>query len=321
MAKKKQKKSMLFWAIFAIVVIAGLWYYYKMPAEPKPVENISVPVTGIQMGDMIAVNYAVAMTNGSVVDTNNEALAKEYGIGTFTKGPYRFIVGQSGKVKGFDHAFAGMEPGNYTRIISPSEQVLAYQVNKTRSVSRNQPVPRFQPFPYKLFEGLFGRKAVLNDIVSNPKMPWPYKVINLTEKYVICDSVVAEGKSYKLPSLDWNSTLLVVTFNDLMFRHNPVEGQIINTEFGNAVVHPDIGRINITYQAKIDDVVNYSVPLGVAASISLPQKFRVTQADDNSFTITRFDYLPQETLMLKTEVLEWEKNVKEVKEPIKAEIG
>ncbi len=313
LAKMQQnKKGALFWIIFGIVVIAGLWYYFRLPAEPKPVENITVPVTGIQMGDMINVNYVITMTNGSVVDTNNEMLAKEYGIGTYTKGPFTFIVGQSGKVKGFDHAFTGMEPGNYTRIISPSEPVLTYQINKTRTVSRNQPIPRFQPFPYKLFEGLFGKKPVLNDVVSNPEMPWPYKVINLTEKYVITDPVVTEGKSYKLPSLDWNSTLLVITFNDLMFRHNPVDGQIIHTEFGEAIVHPGVGKINITYQVKLDDVVEYKVPMGITSTMTLPQKFRVTEANDDSFVITRFDYLPQETLMLKAEVLEWTKDVKEV---------
>ncbi|MEM4247372.1 MAG: FKBP-type peptidyl-prolyl cis-trans isomerase, partial [Candidatus Woesearchaeota archaeon] len=229
---KKQKRKPLFWIILILVIIAGTLYYYRTPKEAlPPVQNASQP-SGIQMGDLAAIDYVLMLQNGTVVDTNNEALAKEYGISTYTKGHYKLVVGQSGKIKGFDDAIIGMEPGkNYTRIIPPSEPVLSYKVNRTRIVSRNQPLPRFQPFPLSAFEKLFGKKPVLNDVVLNPTMPWPYKVINITETHAICDPVVKEGKSYKLPSLEWNSTLLVITYNDLLFRHNPVDGQVIHTEF------------------------------------------------------------------------------------------
>jgi FKBP-type peptidyl-prolyl cis-trans isomerase 2 len=316
LARRKSNKT-LFWVIFALAVAAGLWYYYTMPEAPAPAQPVSPP-SGIQTGDLATINFVMSMTNGTVVDTNNEAVAKEYGIGTYTKGPYKFIVGQSGKVKGFDHAITGMEPGkNYTRIIAPSEQVVQYAVNRTRTVSRNQPLPRYQPFPFSVFEKKFGKKPVLNDVVTSAEIPWPYKVINITEGYAICDPVVKEGKSYKLPSLDWNSTLLVVTYNDLLFRHNPVEGQEIDTEFGKATVHPDVGRINITYQAKLGDVVKYSIPLESKDDMVMPYTFRVTESNDQYFTITRTDYLPQETLVLKVEVLDWQKDIKQVSgEPI-----
>ncbi|MEM4247084.1 MAG: hypothetical protein QXF14_02065, partial [Candidatus Woesearchaeota archaeon] len=78
------------------------------------------------------------------------------------------------------------------------------------------------------------------------------------------------------------------------------------------VVHPDVGRINITYQAKFGDVLNYSVQLDKVSGMTLPYKFRVTESNDEHFIITRIDYLPQETLVLKAEVLEWKRNVKEV---------
>jgi len=311
----RKKRNTLLWIILAILIAVGVWYYYTYTAPkatPLPAQNVTPPA-GIQAGDLVTLNYVLTLANGTVVDTNNEALAKEYGISTYHKGPYRFIVGQSGKVKGFDHAIIGMEPGrNYTRIIAPSEPVLTYKINRTRIVSRNQPLPRFQPFPLRAFENLFSKKPVINDVVSNPELPWPYKVINITEKYAICDPVVVEGKTYRLPSLEWNSTLLVVTFNDLMFRHNPVEGQVIHTEFGEATVHPDIGRINITYQTKLGDIIKYGVQVGMTASVIIPQTFRVTESDEDSFVITRIDYLPQETLVLKVEVLDWEKDVSEV---------
>lgn len=316
MAKAK-RKNILFWIIFIIIVAAGLWYYYKAPAA-EPAKEPAVPaIEGPKPGDLVAINYVLMMTNGSVVDTNDEALAKEFGITTFSKGGFRFIVGQSGKVKGFDEALGTAELGkNLTKIIQPSEPVIQYIVNRTKSISRNQAIPRFQSFSLSGFNRYFRKKPILNDVVMNETFPWPYKVINVTSEGVICDPIVKEGKTYHLPSLDWNSSLLVVTYNDLMFRHNPTEGQVISTELGPAVVVLGVGRLNISYTAKLGDVVQHPVPLGGAA-ILIPMTFKVTESGDNAFAITRINYLPQETLVLRAELVEWQKDVKEVKAPLK----
>ncbi len=313
----KRKNNVLFWIIFAIIVIAGLWYYYKMPKEAVPETVEPVKKEGVQIGDLVGIRFVLAMTNGTVIDTTNPALAKEYNVSAYSKDVFRFIVGQSGKLKGFDEAMIGLEPGNFTRIITPSEPVLQYVMNRTRTISRNQPIPRYQPFTLSAFEKYFKKKPAIGDVVSNPQFPWPYKVVNMTENNVLCDPFVTEGKSYQLPWLEWKSTLLVVAHNSMNFRHNPEEGQVISTDFGPAVVNLDVGRLNITYQAKVGDIVRHSVQIGHGAAVVMPQTFQVTDATDKTLTITRINYPAQETLVLKGEILEWEKNVKEVKgEPI-----
>ncbi len=320
MAKKKEAppRNTAVFVLLALLILAGAWYLLQTKQQPAiPPANITpVPTEpGVEKEDLVAINFVLTLPNGSVVDTNNETLARQYNVTRYVKGPYRFVVSESGKVKGFDEAILGMKLGEKrTRVIAPSEQVLTYVLNRTRSISRNQPIARFQPIPKKAFENIFKRKPVINDVVSNPGFAWPFKVINLTERHVITEPLVEEGKSYQLPGMEWKSTLLVKTYDDLLFRHNPQEGQIITTDLGKAVVMPGIGRINITYQAAIGDIVTHSIPLQGGTAAQLPSPFRVTEAGNTTFTITRINYLPQETLVLTAELLEWESEVSKPKQ-------
>jgi hypothetical protein len=320
MAKKpKQKKSMLFWIILIVIVAGGLWYYYN---TPKAVET-PVAKEGIKGGDLVAINYVLSMSDGRVIDTNNPELAVQNNISSFSKGPFRFIVGQSGKIKGFDNSLLGAELGdNITKVIEPTEPVIKIVVNKTRQISRNMPLPRFQTFTPTAYVKYFNKTPVIGDTASNPYFPWDYKVVNVSENnHIVCDPIVVEGKSYKLPSLEWNSSLLAVSYNDLVFRHNPKEGQLIHTEFGEATVAIGVGKLNITYKAPIGQVVNYSVLFEEGGEIALPQRFKITDANDLQFEMTRIDHLAQETLVLTGQLLEWIKDVKEVKAPLKTKVS
>jgi hypothetical protein len=100
-SKFKIKKSWIKWIlIIAILVIVGLLYIPtldKKEAKEEPVAPVSVPQveTGAQFGDLMKINYALSYMNGTVVDTNNDTIAKKFGIGNYVKGPYSFILGQS----------------------------------------------------------------------------------------------------------------------------------------------------------------------------------------------------------------------------------
>jgi hypothetical protein len=298
------------WIIIIFLVAGAAWYFTQREAPetgPEPVAEPEEP--GVEVGDLIAINYVLTLANGTVVDTNNEALAKEYNVTKYVKGPFRFIVGQSGKLKGFDKAVVGMTPGQErTKIIPPSEPVLQYAVNRTRSISRNQPIPRYQPILIKAFNKTFGgKKPVIGDVAYSPEVPWPIKIINITDSHVIVEPMVSEGKEYQLPGYEWKSTLLVKTFNDLLFRHNPKDGQIIKTEYGHAIVNPGPGRVNITYMAEQGDVLTYYAP--IQGTISIPFSFQITEVNNANFTLTRIGYPPQETLVLTATLLDWEPDV------------
>jgi hypothetical protein len=309
---KKKTNNALFWIIAVIAVAAGIWYV-QQPSDTPMVAPTPTPEVGAQDGDLVSVNYVLRMANGTVVDTNDVALAQEYGLKNYVTGPFRFVIGQSGKVKGFDEKFVGMQPGdNKTTLITASEPVLEYRINLTRSITRNQQVPRFQPLSHKYFEKNLNRTAKLNDVIVHPSLPWPIKVVNVTEKYAVVEPLVEEGKSYQLPGLEWKSALLLKSKNDMMFRHNPAEGQIIHTEFGEATVGLGVGRINVTYHVKPGDTVQYGVPLEEGTG-SIPYTFEIKEVTPADFLISRINFPAQETLKLTATMLDWQQDVQKTK--------
>lgn len=296
----------MLWIAIVVLVVLGIWYFTRAPAEQPPAPVVEEP--GVEMKDLVAINFVLAMTNSSVVDTNNESLAKEYGIGDYVKGPFRFIVGQSSKLKGFDEAIVGMKLGETrTKVIEPSEAVMQVVINRTRSVMRNQPFPRYSPMAIKKFEERFKRKPVINDVVVHPELPWPIKVINMTDRNVLVEALAEEGRSYQLPGFEWKSLVLVKSKNDMLVRHNPSEGQVITTEFGPAVVGLETGRMLLTYQAKQGDIIQHYTP--IEGLMSIPYAFEVIESADTSFTIKRINHPAQEALVLTAELLEWEADV------------
>ena len=314
MAKsKKRPKQIHGFLILAVIVLilAGLWYFQgERPPEEKPPEVPEEP--GVQDRELVAINYVLALPNGTVVDTNNETLAKKWGITNYVKGPFRFIVGQSGKVKGFDEAIIGMQlDTERKKIIPPSENVLKYTQNLTRQVSRNQNFPRYVPIRLKRFKEQFGREPVINDVIVHPSMPWPIKVINMTERNVGVEALAEEGKMYTIPGSEWKSLLLVKRSRDLFFRHNPEEGQIITTEYGKARVSLEVGRLNLTYLVEKDDIITYRA--GIKGLTELIQEFQIIEITDKDFTFRRINYLPQETLVLIAELVEWEPDINKKK--------
>lgn len=299
------------WIIIAILVAGGIWYVNREQALPA--QNTTLEPSGVQQGDLAAINFVLAMPNGTVVDTNNATLAEEFGVKNYVKGPFRFIIGQSGKLKGFDETVIGMEPGQTaTKLVTPSEPVLEYTINRTRTVVRNQAFPTFGPVPLKSFPERFGREPKLNDVIVNPELPWPIKVYNITEKYVIVEALAEEGKSYQLPGFEWKSLLLVKSKNDMLFRHNPADGQVITTEFGPAIVHPEPGRLNVIYQIEQGDLVQHRFPVEGGGPVSIPYDFIVAAASEDQFTIRRINYPSQESLVMTVELLEWNPDVEKV---------
>ncbi len=304
MAKKKQNKkpNYLPLIVIALLIAGGALYYYSQ----KSAETITEP--GVEQGDLVAIDFVLAMPNGTVVDTNNVSLAEEFNVSAYVKGPFRFVVGQSSKIKGFDEAVLGMKPGETkTTIVEASEPVLEYTINRTRRVSRNQPVPLESFVTLGRFEEMFKRKPKLNDVIVSQSIPWPIKVTNISEKNVIVEALAEEGRSYQLPGFEWKSLLLVKTNTDMLFRHNPEEGQIVTTEFGPTRVTLETGVLNLTYQVQVGDVINYNVAL--EGPITKPYQFQTTSADENQFVIRRINYPPQENLVLTATLLEWEPEV------------
>ncbi|MEM3153966.1 MAG: FKBP-type peptidyl-prolyl cis-trans isomerase [Candidatus Woesearchaeota archaeon] len=284
----------------------------KMPIEKNETQE---KITGATFGDLVSINFVLSLENGTIVDTNNPELAQKYGITNYVKGPFSFILGQSGKVKGFDDALLGMKEGEHREtIIEPSEKEIILAINKTKTLNRILTINKKQGFPLKAFERHFGKPPKVNDIVKSDDFVFKYKVLNITEEGVITEMVLKEGESYVLPNTYWNSSVVRITENDAMFLQQPEENQIIEAPFGKAVINMTKSRIFLNFQPELHKVFNRSIELG--GGFAIPQQFQVVEIKDDEFIIKRYGALEDKRLKIKIDLLKLTPGVKEVKQKI-----
>lgn len=310
MAHLLKKLKPLISGLVIIAIIFSITFLFAPKEKQKTTkfyeENITkeIPEDGVHLKELVTISYVLTIPNedNRVVDTNNAELAKKYGVTRYTEGPLRFIVGKSGKVKGFDDAIIGMRAGETKEIIiKPSEPATRYLLNKTKEFARNQPVPKTQVFKTKAFEALFGKKPILNGIFFNKKFPWNYKVINMSEEAVGLEAQVKEGQKFILPGLEWESTVLLVRNRDFLVRHNPKEGQTIKTILGPAFVNVTGGTMRVTHSLQQGQLVNYSKEI---MGIQNPHVFKVMEVTDQKVLLERYDNPAEKKLLLNVTVLD-----------------
>ncbi len=296
-------------AIFFLVILAAC----AAPQVQQNVTNVTVEA-GAQKGDLVTINFVLALENGTVVDTNNATLAQEYGLSNYVKGPHTFILGQSGKIKGFDEALIGIKLGEHRETtIEPSEKEVSFTINKTRMMERYASISKKQKFPTKAYENMFGKKPIAGDIAASREIEFKYKVLNVTNDTVIAEMHVKEGEKYTLPNTEWESAVVKIAEEDVMFYFIPEENQTISAPFGTATITlPNKSRMQINYQPELNKVFNKTIELG--KGFSIPQEFQVTEVKDNEFTIKRYNVLAEKRLKLTAELLEITEDVKEIRE-------
>ncbi|MBI4140909.1 FKBP-type peptidyl-prolyl cis-trans isomerase [Candidatus Woesearchaeota archaeon] len=296
--------------LFVIAVIVGLILLFVPKEKRLPrqfyEENLTreLPSDGIHPGDLVVINYVISVPSEGerVVDTNDGAVAKEFGLKNFVDGPSRIIVGKSGKVKGFDDALLGIRVGDSKEIwIPPSEPVTRYALNKTREFARTQPILLRQSFPLRSFEKLFGRKPLLNSVVTTDLFPWPYKIFNVSDVAVAAEAIVKEGQEFVLPGFEWKSKVLSVRGVDFVVIHNPKDGQIVKTVLGPATMSTDEGKLWMTYTVSEGQLVNYSREI---AGIKTTHVFKAINVTGQKIILERYDNPAEKTLRLKVSLLE-----------------
>lgn len=312
MAKKKKEKALNpLWILFgAIAVIALIVLFSRTPA-PTPEENKTAE-TGAQFGDLITINYALTLENGTIVDTNDPALAKEHDVRNYVKGPYTFILGQSGKVEGFDEALVGMELGeSIETAIEPTEPEIILNLSKRRSLRRFLTIPLYQRIPRTTYQVLFNKEPRINDVVRNDSLKFKYQIVNMTNTTVLAKMLVKEGETYTLESTYWPSKVAKITNQDVLFYQMPEENQTVPSPFGPATINLTKSTLIINFQPELNRVFNHSVDMG--AGMSIPQQFQVVEIGDTYFTIKRYGLLTDKQLALHAELLNLTENVKKVR--------
>lgn len=313
MANLSKKMKPLISGLIVVIIIFSLAVYFAPKDSVKPKSklvydetiNTELAADAVHPKDLVTINYVLSLAdeNNKVIDTNDAAIAKQYGLKTFASGPMKLIAGKSGKVKGFDKAIIGMKVGeNKEVIIPPSEPPTRYLLNKTREFSRNQPIPKNQVFPIKTFKKLFGDKTPkVNDILFNAKFPWKYQVLNVSSEAVGATALVTQNQEVQLPGLEWKSVILQVGDRDFVVRHNPKDGQLVNTTMGPATVTVTTGKIQVSYDVSKGQEVMYAREVG---GISNPHLFKVLDVTDQKITLEREDNPAEKRLKLNITLLD-----------------
>jgi len=323
MAKKKQikiKKSHVKWAAVAVVLIlaAVILFPYATNNTTEPVEetNITeiVDTTNIaELGDLVTINYVLKLDNGKIVDTNDEILAKEAGLTTYKKGPYKFILGQSNKLPTFDQAVEGLKVGEKkTIIIKPIEPVLTFKMNITDKKPRRILYPRIKSYTFAEYESKFKEPAIPNNIISNvDEQPWPLQILNVTEKYVVTQAMVRPGDSFFVPGQEWKSQVLRLSDRVIEFVQDPRIGLVFDTPYGTAeMTNVTISDILFTHTPVQGKELKQKVTTGKQQGRTFD--FEVLDVGEKDFVIRRTNYLAQELANIEVEVLELVKDVKEI---------
>lgn len=281
---------------------------------PTLQENKTV-VQGVQKGDLVTVNFELYFDNGTLVDSNNpeliEGLVGSPYVRGFAKGPYTFVLGQSGKVKGFDEVIVGMNDGEIKeQTIEPSEPEITLLVNKTQSFRREIVIPRLQSFPISSYDRIFNKRPIIGDVVQNKTLQFKYQIINITDKYAIGKILAKEGDAYTLQGTYWPSKVLKVAGEDILFFQVPEDNQTAPTPFGEATVRVHGSSYSLNYHPELGKVYNYS---RTPDQIAISEPFIVTEISEDSFTLKRFGLLSDKRLKLKVELLSHIPDVKEVR--------
>ncbi len=302
--------------LFAIIAIAGMLFLFTRQTTVKELPadtNKTAEPAGIAKGDLIKINFVLSLENGTIVDTNNAELAKENGIKDYVKGPYTFILGQSGKVQGFDEALLGMKEGEHRdAIISPSEKEIVLTINKTKIIDRFIAMNKKRAFKKENFEKIFSKPAIKGDVVFSEALLFKYKVINATNETAVLEMVVKEGEKYKLPNTQWESKVAKVAEEDVLFYQMPEENQSVESSFGSAKTSLTKSRIYIKFQPELNKIFNESIEL--TKGFATIQQFQVVSIGENDFVIKRFGALTDKKLSLSAELLSITPEVKKIRE-------
>lgn len=274
------------------------------PGEQKTETPEQINLEGtIQKGDLVEMNFVLYGEDGKVIDTNNKELAEQAKLKTYSPGKYQFIVGRSDKVKGFDDAVLGLKEGDKKTItLMPTDEKIEIEFNRSNVQSRVRTIPRKQNFRLDNFEAIFKKPPIKNDVISNREMfAWPFRILAITNNTVQGEVIIKEGDEVQLPGTDWKSVATTVSELAIQFMQSPKQGQIIETEFGTAVMNVSRSRMLTFHNPVLGKEFFYTLP---SEELMAPRyEFKVSEVTDDTFRIVRINHPSQEKLRLEAEII------------------
>lgn len=192
-------------AFAAVILAAAYVLVFSSPAGNSPPVAATpapspTPKAIASNNDTVEVDYTVRVENGSVFDTSLEQVAREAGIykSAIRYQPLRFTLGSGDMIAGFEEAVAGMRVGEEKNVIVPPEKAYGeHQATLLSAMPRIYAQPRVEEVPLADFRQAF------------PNFNFE------------------ESQTVEIES--WNATVLAVTNQSVILRHDPAVNQTIQT--------------------------------------------------------------------------------------------
>lgn len=176
-------------------------------------------------GDVVVIDYVGRYNNGTVFDTSVEEIAKTagiYGAGRDYQ-PVVLTIGLGEVVPGIEKALVGMKPDEEkTVVITPDIGYGQWSPENIEELPRIQNTSRIESVAADVFENTTGQKA-------------------------------AAGTTINLPEMRWSVTILDVNGSEVVIKHNPKNGTIVPTIFGNTTLTVTDDRIYAKLDVKPGD--------------------------------------------------------------------
>jgi FKBP-type peptidyl-prolyl cis-trans isomerase 2 len=178
-------------------------------------------------GDIVELDYMGQYPNRTVFDTSVEEIAKEAGI--FIQGrdyqPIVVTVGMQEVVPGIENAIIGMRVGEEKTVtVTPDIGYGEWSAENIEELPLIQNTSRTESIPIDVFENTTGQKAVANTTIRIPEMRWSITILDMDE-------------------------------SEVFIRHNPENGTIVPTVFGNTTLTVTDDRIYAKLGVKPKDKI------------------------------------------------------------------
>jgi len=235
--KNKEQKTKILAVLLAASLVLIFFLSVKLMEKNKPASVTTTlagkPVGGtVKEGDVVEVDYTGRYLNGTVFDTSLEEVANEAGMYNPLREykPISFTIGLNDVVSGVEEALVGMKVGEEKTVTLPPEKAYGYwSEENVEEVERLQVMPRVEEIELDMFEEVMGQKAVVNQTVESPGMPWEMVITKVENNMVYVKHNIANGTV--VPTYLGNSTITVDDEN-IYSTLQVSEGDVIATDIG-----------------------------------------------------------------------------------------
>ncbi len=210
--------------------------------------------------DVVRVDYIGRDANGTVFDTNIEAVAMEHDLYNENRAyvPLELLIGEQSVIRGFEEAIVGMRPGQTKTVeLPPGEAYGPYARGKVSTTQRVQRAPRitterhFLDVPRAELEGQLP-SINLGDPVKIKGLT--YVIAGLSQDFVGLMLIAEPGDTIQLADTPWPGTIIAIDDENMTVRQDPQNNTIIETPFGAALLTITEEEIITTLLLEVGDI-------------------------------------------------------------------